>query len=199
MDSTDEKLDDNNQKAIQGEKKGIIAPFLVLCHFPWFCMWWMIIPITLIGPFMDAFLQQENRYAYFINSGTLYYSVITLLFSFVVTNALDIIFEKIHDDGELPFIVYQLVSILVAFFCIILLIFIYIFKRENAILQIVITIVGYCFAFYLYCVSCMPRVKKELNEHSWSYDKQRKEHASKVQQGSKKTSDGLNLGGKKDE
>ena len=77
----------------------------------------------------------------------------------------------------------------------IFLIFLYIYFRKIAWLQIGISLLGYPFCYYLYCVSCMPRVKKELNEFTVSYDKQRKEHSDEIQKGKSTSSDGINLGG----
>ena len=171
----------------------LAAPFKVVCHFKYFALWWITILVTLLGPVIDASIQAENKFEYFINSGTLYYSVITLLFSYVVTNAIDMIFEVIHENEKLPFIVFQIVSIIFAVVSIFILTFLYIYFRSNAKQQIIISIIGYIFSFYLYCVSCMPRVKEELLEHAWSYDEQKKKHSDAVQNSNDSTSDGIDL------
>lgn len=175
--------------------KKIMAPFKVTTCFGYFGAWWMILAVTLLGPIVDAWIQTENRWEYFIASGALYYNIITLLFSAVVTSIIDVIFEKVHDDGELEFIHYQGFSVAFSTIGIIFLIFLYIYFRKIAWLQIGSSLLGYPFCYYLYCISCMPRVKKEMNEFTVSYDKQRKEHSGEMQKGKSTSSDGINLGG----
>ena len=175
--------------------KSFIAPIKVTKHFRYFALWWLIIVVTLMGPVVDALLQSQDRFDYFIMSGALYYNIITLLFSAMITSIIDMVFEKIHDKGNLEFFHYQIVSFAFSLISIIVLIFLYILYRENAWLQIVLSILGYPFCYYLYCISCMTKVKVELNEFSLSYDNQRKEHSKEVQSGKSKSSDGINLDG----
>ncbi len=178
---------------MEKRKFGPLAPLLVIKHFWYTLFWWAIIFITLIGPVIDAIMQEKDKFKYFILSGTLYYSVITLLFSFVITIIIDILFETIHDKRKPDFIHYQLTSVIIATIGMMFLVFLYVMNRKNICMQITISIIGYLFSFYMYCISCMPRVREELMEYSLSYDAQRKKHSSEITDVNEKTSDGINL------
>ena len=174
--------------------KNIMAPFLVTKYFIYFSLWIMIIIVTLMGPIFDALKQPDNRIEYFIESGTLYYSVITLLFSYAVTNGIDVLFERKHDNGPLPFLHYQIITLLVAFLYNTVLIFLYISYRSNMTLQLVLSIVGYIFSFYLYGVACMPRVAKEMDNYALPYFKQIQNGAADLGNSNpQKTPDGAKL------
>lgn len=173
--------------------KKILAPFIVVKHFGYYILWWSIIIITIMGPAADACLHGTDAFDFFIVSGSLYYSIITLLFSFVATNIIDVLFERVHDKGELAFLPYQLVSIIFAIFFIIIILFLYLLYRNNAFLQIVISLFGYIYSFYLYCISCLPKVRKEMAEFEVTYDQQIKENVSSFSHDMDVTSDGIAL------
>lgn len=173
--------------------KKMFAPFIVVKHFGYFILWWSIIIITIIGPAFDACLHGKDSFGFFIESGSLYYSIITLLFSFVATNIIDVIFERVHDRGELVFLQYQLVSILIAIFFIIIILFLYLLYRKNAFLQIMLSLFGYVYSFYLYCISCLPKVRKEMAEFEVAYDQQIKENVNGYNKDMDVTSDGVAL------
>lgn len=173
----------------------LFGPFGVIKAYSFILLWWLIIFVTLYGPVVDAFNQKEGIFIYFINSGTLYYSVITLLFSFVVTNWLDVLFEYSYNKvKEIPFLHYYVVTTLLAVLLSFICIFLYTSFRSIPLLQILVSLFGYGFSFYLYCVSYMHRVREELQQYSLSYDEQKKNNSNKIQKRSKKkSSDGLVL------
>ena len=178
----------------------ISGPFRVIGAYWYVLLWWIIIIVTLMGPIVDAAIQKEARFIYFINSGALYYSVITLLFSFVITNLIDLSFGPIYDqEKEIPFLPYQIVTIALSVLYMLILMVLYICFRGNPLVQIILSVIGYVFSFYMYCVSYMHRVKEDLSQYSISYDEEKKKNSKKIQKNAKnKTSDGLDLyGGKK--
>ncbi len=180
--------------------KNLGAPFKVVRCFWYILLWWILIFFTLLGPMADAFglQREENGLEYFIHSGTLYYSVITLLLTYFITILLDLLFEQTHQQEKSLFLHYQIVAAIFAVMVAVFYMVLYMVARDTMWLQIGGAIIGYAFAFYLYCVSFMPRLANEIPELAYPYDKQRKDNSETLQKSTQDASDGVCLA-KRDE
>jgi len=167
--------------------KKIFAPFGVIKHFKFFLLWGFIIILTLSGPVCDVLFQDVTIREYLNETGALYFSAIALTASFLITNIIDVLFEIIK-QGKSPFVHYQLVSVVFIFIYVFVMIVLYLKKRDFFGLQIVLSFVGYGFAFYLYCVSCLSRVSDEMDKYAISYHTQNQQNVKKMESQGKKNS-----------